>query len=228
MNQVWTFGPFTLTFTVLALFMSAAAGIIYITYFSPYAGKETSVARDVSINALGFGLIIYIFGSVILYLPAFVSDPMAVLSYPSGIEELMLAFTLSFAFLFYQVKKKKLAGEAIVGILAGFLLVAEMIFAVFLPSPGREAAWIGEHPVSLYIIVTGAAILYWIYRKTALPDLLLAAAAWGASRYVIALVDRRPSFFTVPVNEVYYFIPVLLAAAAMVVYRAVPAKQTAK
>lgn len=228
MNQVWTFGPFTLTFTVLALFLSAAAGIIYITYFSPYAGKETSVARDVSINALGLGLIIYIFGSVILHLPAFVSDPMAVLSYPSGIEELMLAFTFSFVFLYYQVKKKKLSGETIVGILTGFFLAAEIIFAVILPSPGRETAWIGAHPVSFYILVTGAAFLYWTYRKTTLPHLLFAIASWGASRYVIALVDRRPSFFTVPVDEVYYIIPALLAAAAMVFYRAVSAKQTAK
>ncbi|WP_147803235.1 hypothetical protein [Alkalicoccus halolimnae] len=136
MNQGWTIGPFTLSFAVLAAAAAFAGAAAYIKYGSPYQGKENRQLREVLYNAFAFGLIIYLFGSAVFMLPRLFTDPMAVLSYPSGFQELLLAGASAAVYLFYSVKKYHLKGKEVLGAFLTVIITAEMIFVLFMPPAG--------------------------------------------------------------------------------------------
>ena len=220
MNDALSIGPFTIPFTTLMAAAALAAAYIYIRYGTDFQKEKYKKIREEGLNILAAGIIVFLFGTVLLRLPAFFSDPLAVLSYPGGAEEMLLAAAVMMIYSVIQVKKHALDGAALFRVIFTMFIAAELIYHFFQPSAGDSTGSLlpfAAHPVSFYIITVGGIVLYWIHhKKGSLEQMVLPAVViWAFSRWLIGFFDTVHTFFMVPVPGAYFWIP---AAGAVFLY----------
>ncbi|TVP81957.1 MAG: hypothetical protein EA344_12290 [Alkalicoccus sp.] len=229
MNDALSIGPFTIPFTTLMAAAALAAAYIYIRYGTDFQKEKYKKIREEGLNILAAGIIVFLFGTVVLRFPAFLSDPLAVLSYPGGAEEMLLAASVMTLYSIMQSKKHFLSGTALFGMIFTILIAGELVYHFFQPSAGISAGSLlpfAAHPVSFYIIAAGGAVLYWMHhRKVNLEQAVFPAVViWAFSRWVIGFSDTMHTFFMVPVPGEYFWIPAA-GAAFFYVYQRINKKQ---
>ncbi|MCZ0701723.1 hypothetical protein J2T56_000065 [Natronobacillus azotifigens] len=105
MTDALYFGPFILSFDIIIKSLSFVFGIIFLIVTSPFSRKEqTSQVIDFLIV---FFLII-IGSKVLLHIRIFLTDPIAVLAFPSDSKAFYLAFVMMSVYLSMLVKRNKI------------------------------------------------------------------------------------------------------------------------
>ncbi|PRO67188.1 hypothetical protein [Alkalicoccus urumqiensis] len=223
MNGVLSIGPFTITQTMLAVAASLAGAYLYVRYGTQLQEEKYTAVREAGINVLTMGLITFMFGTAVIRFPLLLSDPLAVLSYPGGADELLLSGVVMAVYSVWQRKKLSLSGNALAVQVFTILIAAEIGFHFLQPSTGSGTAVlpVENHPISAYIITAGAVFLYWLHHRTKRMELQITAVLgmWALSRWMIGFFDAGHTFFMVPVPGMYFWVPAAGAAVAVVFQR---------
>ncbi|ADU29594.1 hypothetical protein [Evansella cellulosilytica] len=217
MNSAVQLGPFIIQIAWIVLAGGLVTGYLLLTYSSPFRGSTWSDFRETVSTSIGMFIMAFFFGTIPLKINIFISDPLAVISYPSGRAELYLAILLMVTYLLYSNVKKKVSLTMYLHGLLYILLPTSFIHAFFTQKIGQKIwepvshfmPW-SNHPVFLYMMFINAILLIWLLRLekkqiNTESKVISIYFLWVLSHLTIALVDRSPIFFSIPITPVFYF-----------------------
>ena len=214
MNSSIELGPLLIKESWIVLSIASILGYLLLAYFSSLKGKAWKPFREQIGNGIIFFIVFYMFGSIIFNLPMFLTDPLAVLSYPSGKKELYLAFVVLTIYWTVMSLKTHIPLSKYLHASLYILLPAKFGYAFF---EGNSGEGVGEylafivpwthHPVSLYSMVISGGLLIWLItmkntnegKKTGLLFML-----WVFSEFLINMTLVFPQFFGIPVTLYFY------------------------
>ncbi|HSI67856.1 MAG TPA: hypothetical protein VK947_10595 [Planococcus sp. (in: firmicutes)] len=99
--------------------------------------QKKKLAGEAFSQIINFVLFIWL-AKILLNLPLFFSDPLAVLAYPSGSQAFYLAISFSAAFLFYGMKSGQIKGRQLIQTLL-YIILPALFFYEF-----AQLAWYGD------------------------------------------------------------------------------------
>lgn len=105
MTDALYFGPFILSFDIIIKSLSFVFGIIFLIVTSPFSRKE-QISQV--IDFLIVFLLMIIGSKVLLHIRIFLTDPIAVLAFPSDSKAFYLAFVMMSVYLSMLVKRNKI------------------------------------------------------------------------------------------------------------------------
>jgi len=216
LNEVWMFGPAMIPVVTVVVLLSIISGFLYLRFFSPYKNKTDDDIRDISSNAIILTAIVYLFSSIPLNFSQFISDPMAIISYPSGHQEFFLGIIAALTYLtVHHVRQKIMFIDSLSAIIY-VILISDFLFAFLVSETGRpiDGGPIGvlpfsEHPVSLYTMILSMIILLWLKKSGRLTDqlkLIRIVSVWAFGKWLISLVHWSPQFFNIYLPNSTYLI----------------------
>ncbi|PSL43217.1 hypothetical protein B0H94_11140 [Salsuginibacillus halophilus] len=209
----WQVGPLLIPEAAVATVIALVAAYLYVRYFTLYQGSAGYRPRDRAVNVLILIGFVYAFGTVLLNLTLFLSDPMAVLSYPSGPGEFILALCAAGIYIAVQHWKKGIDVRELFAVLLYIVLAAQIVYAVWTRESGTSINGplpFAEHPIAFYTTAVSVALLFWLHRLgekiQRSAQLSVVGAAWAFSQWLIMRVDAVPQLLMVYVPAASFLI----------------------
>ncbi|SFE28742.1 hypothetical protein SAMN05216238_11222 [Lentibacillus persicus] len=184
MTSAWVF------MKVTVIVLSIVAGLIFFYVTSP-AGKALKKQQLEESISLIINFVLFIWaGKILLNLNIFITDPLAVLAYPSDSNAFYLALLLLLANLAWKVKKEKAKVETMLMSLMPVFLASAFTYE-FLDIIVNDKLLSWGHLSLLFILL----IVYLIWQERLAAEKLMAVvfALWSAGQLLIAI----PLSFTV-------------------------------
>src|SRR5690554_432882 len=152
-------GPLNVKVAWLIVAGGLIAGYLLLAYSSPFKGNDRKKFRETIGNGLSIFIVSYFFGTIIFKFTTFISDPLSIISYPSGQKELFFATALFALYLLYSSRSVGLSVLIYIHALMYIVLPVTIVHAFFEQKQGAPVEilesilpW-GTHPTSLYTIV---------------------------------------------------------------------------
>lgn len=160
---------------ILAISFALALLAFYIMSRLSEVQRKKQASEIVS-QLINFVLLLWL-AKILLKLPLFLQDPVAVLAYPANSDAFCLAALFTGLLIFYQSKKKKIQGEVFAHSLLQVILTALFVYEFI------QLVW-SDHPFSFsYLLIYGSLLLMFhllqerVSRKIQMGSVLFAAAA---------------------------------------------------
>lgn len=206
-------GPAIIQQSWIVIGTGLITGYLLLTYNSPFKGEKGKELRETIGNSVFIFILTFLFGTFVLQIDLVFQDPIAVISYPSGVQELYLATIFTTMYLIFSSMKKKVALIQYVHGLLYFLLVANLLFEFWVQRKG--SGLLGEttiipwnnHPISLYMIVVSAVLLVILLKiqlMTVEKSVIIIFVTWTVALNITGLLDDYPVYFGIPVTQLFY------------------------
>lgn len=218
MDLVWSLGPFTLTYTMATLVISLVGGWVYLRFGIQITSKHI---RERALNVIFYGLITFYLGKILFHFPLFLSDPFALISYPSGSSELLLAVIVVATYAVYLYVRTPKTLSPVMQHVFLFLVASETLWHVFHTVSGKSALWlpgIDAHPISLYFMLINSFVLVLMKNR---HNLYIWMGAWFLVRWLVGFLGINHLYFMIPVPNLYFLVPALLLLGAALFTRKV-------
>src|SRR5690554_5524330 len=95
-------GPMNIKVVWIIIGGGLILGYFLLAFSSSFKGQEWKKLRETVSNSLFIFIMTYFFGTIVFKFSTFISDPLSVLSYPSGQNELFLGTGLIAVYLIYS------------------------------------------------------------------------------------------------------------------------------
>lgn len=196
------------------LIASFIIGIGYY-YFQSNQSKAIRKKQIEATSSLLINIVIYIWiGKVLVNLPKFINDPLAILAYPSNANAFYVASVLGLVNIIINVKKKKVALntyiEALIPIFIGASFVFEFINYMDNGTTNNLTYLI------LLIILVGIQLLF--NEKTSTYNLnLLLVILWSLAKLILAFLYNYTTLFNYMIHPIYFVVMILIAIYCLII-----------
>lgn len=190
------------------LIASFVIGIGYY-YFQSNQSKSIRKKQIEATSSLLINIVIYIWvGKVLVNLPKFMSDPLAILAYPSNANAFYVASVLGLINIIINVRKKKVTLktyiEAFIPIFIGASVVFEFINYINNGTINHLTYFI------LLIILVGMQLL--LNEKTSIVKLnLILVIIWSLFKLVLSLMYNYTTIFNYMIHPIYFMVMIIIA-----------------
>ncbi|WP_088074152.1 hypothetical protein [Litchfieldia alkalitelluris] len=207
-------GPAIIQQSWIVIGSGLVVGYLLLTFSSPFKGEGGKEIRETIGNSVITFILTFLFGTFIFQIDMVIRDPIAVMSYPSGEQELYLATIFTITYLMYSSIKNKVGPFEYVHGLLYYLLPTSFIFEFWVQRNGREM-WDGisvilpwdNHPISLYMLVFSAILLIILLKIESVKveqKVINILLIWTITLNLTALLDDYPVYFGIPVTQWFY------------------------
>ena len=181
-------GPFVLQYSILYLIISLIAGIIFLTYISPFQGEDNKARREISFNGLFTLILVMQFSTILTQFDLALSNPLVAIAYPSGQSELWLGTLALILYMVYSVRKHaEHYIEDYVGGLLFIVIASEMVFVT-----------LSATPIVSIILLTGLGgllVLKYIVLSRDRKGVWLALMIWSLLHMITVIGFNHPFLF---------------------------------
>lgn len=190
------------------LIASFLIGIGYF-YIQSEKSKEIRKKQLEATTSLLINIVIYIWvGKVLVNLPKFISDPLAILAYPSNSSAFYVASLLGLINIIINVRKNKIALntyiEAFIPIFIGASLIFEFVNYI------NDGTLNSLTYFLLLILLIGIQLLL----NTKIPVVklnLIIAIIWSSVKLALSLIYSYTTIFNYIIHPIYFVIIIILA-----------------
>lgn len=203
----------TVVISISIKIISVIAGVAVFYFVSGLANERKKKLAEVVVSQIiNFVLFIWL-AKILLNLPLFLSDPLAVLAYPSDASAFYLAIFFSAILIVYSAKKGRIEGAAFVQALLFILLPASFVFEF------AEMSW-NNDPYAFGNIVLYAALLFLFLllndkaSPVAIGSVIL--TGWTAGMLLLQAIQPHTALFGYFMEP--WFIVLLFAAGQVFIF----------
>lgn len=178
-------------------------------YIQSNQSKNTRKTQMEAISSLLINIVIYIWlGKIIVNLPKFINDPLAILAYPSNSSAFYVASVLGLINIIINVRNKKVSLntylEAFIPIFIGTSLIFE--FMNYINNGTTNAL------MYLILLIVIVIIQLMFNEKTSVINLnLIIVVIWSVIKLFLALIYSYTTIFNYIVHPIYFVVTILLA-----------------
>lgn len=190
---------------IIAISFGLAFLVFYLMSLLSKEQRKKGVS-EVTSQLINFVLFLWL-AKILLNLPLFVQDPLAVLAYPSNSEAFYLATLFTGGLLFYQSKKKKIAGALFAHSLVQVILAASFFYEFI------QLVW-RDNPFSLHYLIVFAVllVLFYVLQGRMSPQNQISIVLGAAAAGFFAISFMLPYFSLFGYILKPWFLALLLAA----------------
>lgn len=218
-------GPLNIKVIWLIVGGGLMTGYLLLAFGSIFKGGDWKKLRETVSNSLFVFIISYLFGTIVFKFSTFISDPLSVLSYPSGQNELFLATGLFVVYLIYSSRANHTSLLTYLHAIMHILLPVTIIYAFFQQKVGIEVGILANilpwntHPISLYTIILGGVLLLFLLNKKQNEYGLLIYLLWTGGMSGIQALNMSTEFFGIPVTQIYYLFLLIIGIGAWIHFK---------
>ncbi|MBB5174045.1 hypothetical protein [Texcoconibacillus texcoconensis] len=216
MNETLQLGSLLIPYPWLIIATGLFIGYFLLTYVSSFKEDRWKSLRETVVNGVIWFIFSFLFGSILFHIETFLSDPLAVLSYPSGGQELYLSILVVIGYFVYASVQKNIPIHLYLHALLTPLFSSSFLYAFFEQTQGESVkGWVAEispwanHPVSLYMMFFSACFLVWILSlqvvEKSSKHVLTIYFLWVFSQLMVSSFMTHPLFFGVPITNVFFY-----------------------
>ena len=212
MPSAWMLGPLIIKSSLVILVVSFILGIIFFRFISPFTKEETKKRIDEVVSFLiGFVIALWI-AKIMLNLPAFISDPRAMLAYPSDSNAFYLAFVIMIIYTRIRVVKDY---QHLITLQFTFITIfisATFIYEFVQIISGN----LMQSPLQLaiHLIMLGFIVVYVNKKKLGLI-VFVSILGWSLGMWILSLFTTT-TIFQFSTEPVFYLI--ICIVSVIVVY----------
>lgn len=190
------------------LIASFLIGIGYF-YIQSDRSKKTRKKQIEVVSSILINIVIYVWvGKVLVNLPKFVSDPLAILAYPSNANAFYVASVLGLINIIINIKKKKIDLntyiEAFIPIFIGASLIFEFINYI------QDGTLNSLMYFLLLILLIGIQLI--LHKKLLVVKLnLIITIIWSSVKLALSLIYSYTTIFNYLIHPIYFVIIIILA-----------------
>lgn len=190
------------------LIVSFLIGIGYF-YIQSDRSKKTRKKQIEVVSSILINIVIYVWvGKVLVNLPKFVSDPLAILAYPSNANAFYVASVLGLINIIINIKKKKIDLntyiEAFIPIFIGASLIFEFINYI------QDGTINSLMYFLLLILLIGIQLI--LHKKLSVVKLnLIITIIWSSVKLALSLIYSYTTIFNYLIHPIYFVIIIILA-----------------
>ncbi|HLR59508.1 MAG TPA: hypothetical protein VK094_03460 [Pseudogracilibacillus sp.] len=190
------------------LIASFLIGIGYF-YIQSDRPKKTRKKQIEVVSSILINIVIYVWvGKVLVNLPKFISDPLAILAYPSNANAFYVASVLGLINIIINIKKNKIDLntyiEAFIPIFIGASLIFEFINYI------QDGTINSLMYFLLLILLIGIQLI--LHKKLSVVKLnLIITIIWSSVKLVLSLIYSYTTIFNYLIHPIYFVIIIILA-----------------
>lgn len=193
----------------IIIIIAISFGLAFLVFYlmSPLTKKQRKKQIGEIISQLiNFVLFLWL-AKILLNLPLFVQDPLAVLAYPSNSEAFYLATLFTGGLLFHQSRKKKIAGGLFAHSFVQIILAA-LFFYEFI-----QLLW-RDNPFSFHYLIVFAVLmaLFYVLQERVSPQNQISSVLGAAAAAFFAISFMLPYLSLFGYILEPWFLALLLAA----------------
>src|SRR5699024_1954110 len=190
------------------LIASFLIGIGYF-YIQSDRPKKTRKKQIEVVSSILINIVIYVWvGKVLVNLPKFISDPLAILAYPSNANAFYVASVLGLINIIINIKKNKIDLntyiEAFIPIFIGASLIFEFINYI------QDGTINSLMHFLLLILLIGIQLI--LHKKLSVVKLnLIITIIWSSVKLALSLIYSYTTIFNYLIHPIYFVIIIILA-----------------
>lgn len=190
------------------LIASFLIGIGYF-YIQSDRPKKTRKKQIEVVSSILINIVIYVWvGKVLVNLPKFISDPLAILAYPSNANAFYVASVLGLINIIINIKKNKIDLntyiEAFIPIFIGASLIFEFINYI------QDGTINSLMYFLLLILLIGIQLI--LHKKLSVVKLnLIITIIWSSVKLALSLIYSYTTIFNYLIHPIYFVIIIILA-----------------
>ena len=182
--------PAIISMLLYILSISLGAAVFYLVSDLAKEQKKKRIEEAFS-QIINFILFIWL-AKILLNVPLLLSDPLAVLAYPSDSKAFYLAIFFSIAFLFYNTKRDQIKGWPLIETLL-YILIPAIFFFEFVQLAWYEDSYALGNLLLYAVLLVSFLVLNDRISPYALGSVLL--SVWTAGMFLISSVQSYSSVF---------------------------------
>ncbi|GEM03622.1 hypothetical protein HMI01_06100 [Halolactibacillus miurensis] len=195
-------GPLVIKATLIVTILGLLGGALFFYYTSPHDKALKKIHSNKILDGVLYTMIFTIVAKVILNLPLFIDDPVAVLAYPSGSSALYLALVGVVGVLAWSLNKEAIRHHPFMDSLFRFIVGSQFV-QLFL------TLTVTTYHVSIYqlglLFITLLLLVLLTKTQLALPKLIGLIAFYSVTSFGLYFIETVP-FFSFYVNGSYYLV----------------------
>lgn len=179
-----------MSIAIIALSVIIGLIVFYLLSHESEAQKRTHI-EEIFSQVINFIIFIWV-GKIVLHLPLFVTDPLAILAYPSNSEAFYLAVLGSTLVLLYKSKRKKMDVLAFIDAFSIFFLAASLTYAFI------QFTWEGDTYSFGYIVLAVMLLIFLLIVKERLATktrVMILVTGWTLGMFLLNVVQPFTTVF---------------------------------